>query len=78
MFSSVVKVRRGFCTCCNKPKEEVGQLFVLDVRETEQTGFQGKWEPKLVEADCDNAACLKCWLFIGRYISSRIRVQEYV
>jgi len=75
MFSSAKKVQRGKCSCCGADKSEELKLYVLDIRDTNME--HTKWEPKLVEADSDFAACLKCWSFVGRYLSNHVRIQRY-
>lgn len=76
MFSCAKKVQRGKCACCGIDKTEELKLYVLDLRDSSLSSRS--WEPKLVESDADFAACLKCWKFIGGYISNHVRVQSYV
>lgn len=76
MFSSAKKVQRGKCATCEAEKSDELKLYVLDIRDAVLSNRS--WEPKLVESDADFAACLKCWKFIGGYISNHVRVQSYV
>lgn len=76
MFASAKRVKRGECSCCGTLKSEDIKLYILDIQDSDMplTPFI----PKLKEADSDFAACLKCWKFIGGYISNHVRVQSYV
>lgn len=76
MFSSTKRITRGHCVGCGIPKDDDVKLYVLDIKDTDMASRN--WEPKLVESDADFAACLKCWQFVGLYISSHVRVQKYV
>lgn len=76
MFSSAKKVKRGECSCCGAPKSEDNKLYILDIRDSDMLSIS--FIPKLVEADNDFAACLKCWKLIGGYVFNHVRVQSYV
>lgn len=76
MFSSTKKVVRGKCSCCGADRTEDNKLFVLDIKDTDMS--TRTWVPKLEESDADFAVCLRCWSFIGSYLSNHVRVMKYV
>lgn len=76
MFSSAKKVVRGYCSCCGAEKSENNKLYILDIRDVDMK--TRNWEPKLIESDVDFSACLRCWGFVGHYLTSHVRITSYV